>query len=534
MQGNMPTNERSSPDTCRLFVEMIKSLSPDHGVIDQIFLSVETIRERIDQAYNRICMDLPEINLEIHQTFQQASGTLDSLYAHGEIGVIENVVGDMEGSIRNLAFLIKPMRSHDVQVLETIELSYPNMESLLSMFEGSSICQDPDHDAGSLALKLAIERDNLVGIIQDALELENSLIEEAASIITDDARSVRCTLSSAIMILKDLVSRSNSMKEPILKIMSGLQAHDIVNQDITAISYGLQKMRSLRDIPGNRDDIMDAVLFQEQASSLSRDLISQLIKVLRKHGRELGREIGRIEDMVSRIKEDKDAVGEFLLMNRNGRSTFDLVISEVSAVFANIARKLDALRHLKESQQVQTDRLISLCDEFDQRISSGASLGGHREMLEAMSKTTFLFKSLAKMIKYGYGSLDLEEISERFAHEANAVKHELEEIKDLLMGTIRGIDTCAGRCTDAIKRFRADIDKLMMILDGNENIFDGLSSFAHSMGSMRDDISRQMSLDRREIFTQEFKDILSRLRNPHSNSLAAGEDHGLEDGLVLF
>ncbi|HQI02700.1 MAG TPA: hypothetical protein PLA18_15595, partial [Deltaproteobacteria bacterium] len=108
MQGNMPTNERSSPDTCRLFVEMIKSLSPDHGVIDQIFLSVETIRERIDQAYNRICMDLPEINLEIHQTFQQASGTLDSLYAHGEIGVIENVVGDMEGSIRNLAFLIKP------------------------------------------------------------------------------------------------------------------------------------------------------------------------------------------------------------------------------------------------------------------------------------------------------------------------------------------------------------------------------------------------------------------------------------------
>jgi hypothetical protein len=155
-------------------------------------------------------------------------------------------------------------------------------------------------------------------------------------------------------------------------------------------------------------------------------------------------------------------------------------------------------------------------------------------MLEAMSKTTFLFKSLAKMIKYGYGSLDLEEISERFAHEANAVKHELEEIKDLLMGSIRGIDTCAGRCTDAIKRFRADIDKLMMILDGNENIFDGLSSFAHSMGSMRDDISRQMSLDRREIFTQEFKDILSRLRNPHSNSLAAGEDHGLEDGLVLF
>jgi len=289
----------------------------------------------------------------------------------------------------------------------------------------------------------------------------------------------------------------------------------------------------LRDVPGNRDDVVDAVLFQEQASSLSRELISQLIKVVRRHGRELDQEIGRIEDTVSRIKEGKDAVGGFLL-SCNGSSTLDIVISETSGIFTHIAGKLEALVLLKESLQERTDHLISLCHGFDERISSGTSVGPQREMPEVVSEKTFLLISLAKTIEHGHDALDLKEVSERFGREADAIKCDLEEIRAPLIGSIRGIDTCFCRCTDAIRAFRKDIDKLTKMLDGNEDIFDGLSSFALSLGSIRDGMFRRMGLDRCDISTREFNDILSMLKNPHSNSLASGQDHEMDEGLEIF
>lgn len=313
--------------------------------------------------------------------------------------------------------------------------------------------------------------------------------------------------------------------------MSGLQTHDIVNQDIGIILSGLHMIRALREISGNDEDILDAILFQEQASTLSQDLISQVITVVKNHGRNLGQDIGCIEDTVSHIKEDKDAVGEFLLMNEDGKSTLDIVISEVSEAFTAVSGKLEALIPLKELQQAQTDGLVSLCDAFDTCISSAASAGLHRE---AMSGMTFPFKSLAKMIEHGYESHDLKERARKFSREADGVKCNLEEIKALLIESIRGIDTYSSRCADAIKRFGGDIEKIAMIIDGNENVFDGLNAFTRSMASIRDDAFPNMSLNQREIRAQEFRDILSRLKNPHSNSLVTGEDQETEEGLVLF
>ena len=231
-----------SGNTSLLFDKGTCITSSGHEKIARIESSLEAIRENIDQAYNHICMDLPEINMEIYRTFQQAFDTLDSLSAHGSIGKIENVVEGIENLLQNLLLRIKHLKSYDTRILDALQLTSRHMEAARNLIAKGSSDQIIDPGFRTRMKKFEEKKDELIRTIETILALEDDFITKIASCLGQDVRSLEYTLSSAVIILKDLITRSNSTKDPILKIMSGLQTHDIVNQDITTISLGLNKI----------------------------------------------------------------------------------------------------------------------------------------------------------------------------------------------------------------------------------------------------------------------------------------------------
>ncbi len=509
--------------------------APEYDKIALIGSSIEAIRENIDNAYNNICMDLPKINMEIYRTFQQAFDTLDSLSARGSVGRIEKVVEGIENLLQNLLTRIKGLKKSDTRILETLKIASLHMDAAKAMIEKGPSDQAVDPGFHTRMLKFEEKKDDLIRTIEIICALEDEFIEKITSHLDHDILSLHYTLSSAVIILKDLITRSNSTKEPILKIMSGLQTHDIVNQDITTISLGLDKIQASADMmKANPDAAMGTLLFQEKASQLSRELISQLITVIRDHGSELEKEIERIEDMVSQVKEDKDAIGDFLLMNKNMKSTFDIVITEVSQMFSDIAAGVDQLITIKEPQQTSTNQLSAFYNDLEKYVTTFSSGFLPSGMLDLVIKMVSPLKTQAPMMRYGTGSSELKEIFKDFQKQSDVACRSIDEIKDLLVGSIKGIDTYSGRCLSAITKFRLDIGNLMKTLEGSENILDDLQRFALSIAQMRQDIIDTDEKGRSELFADGFEDILFRLKNPHSSSLVSMETEDGDDGLTLF
>ncbi len=383
-------------------------------------------------------------------------------------------------------------------------------------------------------LKFSAKRDELIKEIAHNIELEEALISDITTRINQDAHSLEYTLSSAVVILKDLISRSNSMKEPILKIMSGLQTHDIVNQDIEIISKGLKIIHSFKDCTIDSTRVRPCLLFQERATSLSCNLISQLIEVIREHGTSLTQGIEHIEKMVSQVKEDKDAIGDFLLTNQSGESTFDIVISEVSALFRDLAARIHELGTLKESQQPMINQLSAFLNDLEQYAGT-CSIGVLPEgTMDGIFKMVAPLKAQARMMKFGSGAQDLSENMADFLKIMDQTRVNLQEIKKLLIGSIKGIDIYSDRCINAITRFKQDIQKLMTTLEGSDGVIEDLGVFVLYISRILDGIEDISESEELGALSEEHQEILYRLENPHSNSLMKSDGLNDEDGLTLF
>ncbi len=528
-------NKRSSPEKNPPgdHLDPAAGSSPDREIIAVISTSLSTIREKIDKAYNHICMDLPEINIEIYRTFQQAIDTLDSLSARGSANSIETIVEEIENNLQGILLRIRHLKNYDSKILEILKQSegyIQHVQGILNTPEG----EIPDHGYRGRTQEYMNKRSSLTLSLQDSLSAEDNTMNEISSRISQDVRSLEYSLSSAVIILKDLISRSGTMKGPILKIMSGLQTHDIVNQDIDTIFRSLKIIHSLMEEKGDESPSLSLLHFQTKASFLSRELILQLFDVIRRHGINLEQEIEDIEDMVSQVKEDKDAIGEFLLLNRSGKSTFDIVINEVSDMFHDLYGKIEALWRLKETQQESINQFCISSNDLEQYVTSNASRGLPQGTLDNILKITSPFKSQERMIKYGSGINDLKDDLGMINSTSRSTRKNLEDIKDLLIGSIKGIDTYSGRCLDAILRFKHDIRNLMTTIDGSDHIIDNLINLDSYLASILDRIPAYEPGSQDDSFTQEMRDILRRLETPHSNSLAEHDEDDLDMGLTLF
>jgi len=522
MHDSRPHSKKPpAPERKRALPRDRAALGPVPETILQMDASLESIRNRIDEAYNHICLDLPEINMEIYRTFQHASDTLDSLSAHVSTGTIAGVVEGIGITLRNVMIRTRRLRRHDARTLQTVMLT-------CGALPGSH------PGLGDGVERFISVRDDLRSTLETIIEHEEGLIETISSCLKKDLKSFEKTLSSVVAILKDLIFRSTSVKDPILKIMSGLQTHDIVNQDISTVSLGLRKMHSLMSAGAEADAQVDSLLFREKASFLSRGLVSQLIEVIRRHCRDLKDEIGRIESMVSRIKEDKDALNDFLLTSDDGKSTFDIATAEVLQMFADIITRIEDLSACKERQQALTRELTELSGGLDRQAMAHGPSSLTLDMLSAVEKMISRLRSDARMLKNDNGHKELRENLRALHKGSDLARHKLEEMKVLLMGSIRGIDTYSGRCTDAIGKFKQDIHELMTTLDGSDRLLKDLESITLYASRTRGSGPHMASQEPGRLLPEDLSDIIHRLENPHSSSLASKNDSDVDEGLTLF
>ncbi len=533
-------NELNSSDTAtaHLFVKAFHAAILDHEKVLRIAKALKAIQDRIDQAYTHICTDLPEINREILLTFQQATDTLDSLSSTGSSGAIEILIEHLNSFLQMLVLQVKRMRKitmRSLAELENIRLDTALGLDLsgVSSRETQGVVQSGPADLLSV---FTVAKNDLKEVLKRSLQLQNQCMEKLGDSQSHEVPSLAYSLNNIIGILRDLVSRSRLVKDPILKIMSGLQTHDIVNQDIATISCGLEKILSLMNTTEGNDQITDFLIFQEKASVLSLDLIIQLISVIRSHGRDLEEEIDRIEEMILQVKEDKDAVGGFLLLNTHEKSTLDIVLNETLEMFDSLASRFDSLAAMNSLKMIACSQMIAAWTDLEKTagavpardVSSPLPCEPPAGLISCMSSREWTGEEDAIMA-------GLERTPGEFRKARVFIRRSFDDIKRMLIQSIDGIDLYSARCLEAIGRFRRDIEGLMCTLDGNEAMLDDMSSLTRSIAAIRSDIGEHLAPQHGEILPLELHQIIYRLRNPHSDSLASEDAAESRDkGLTFF
>ncbi|MBN2297674.1 MAG: hypothetical protein JXM72_03725 [Deltaproteobacteria bacterium] len=510
----------------------------DHSRLVDIGSCIDAIQEKIDIAYGNLCMVLPQINMEIYRTFKKALDTLDSLSSKNSSGKIDSTLTYIKRLLETVCTNILHVVRHDSRIyaeLETLKIDLGSLEpDRVSLHTQSS---SPDQEILLRARKTMAYKDDLIRNIAAMKELADTIILDIDSYIHKDISSLEHTLNSMIFILKDLIERSNSTKDPIVEIMSGLQTHDIVNQDINNISTGLLKIKSLNIRQESSNVIPETMFFQKKASLLSHILINKLILVIRNHGSSLENEINRIEEIVSHVKEDKDTIADFLLVNEQRASTFDMVILEISEILDSLFVKINRFSSMMSAGK----------DILSNLVISGKEL--EESMAELMGSDTQLPVHVTRSIHRGLSVItsislmnnrsetdfiDIDRLIEEFTQSMYLITYNLKDIRALLIESIEGIDIYSRRCMDSISRFRQDITILLETLNGSDYILDELEAFSSSIGSSPIKIPDDNAIQGKEGISHELHDLLHRLENPHSNSLMRDKSDDPDEGMTLF
>lgn len=540
MRENKHDNELNSSDAAAapLFVKAFHAAILDHEKVMRIATSLKAIQVRIDQAYTHICTDLPVINREILLTFQQATDTLDSLSSTRSSGTIEIMIEHLNSFLRMLVLQVKSMKKITARSLAALENTRFGAEDgfYLSAEPSRETQRAVPHGLADHLSALRGARNDLKEVLERSLQLQKQCLEKLGHSESHGASPLAYSLNSIIGILRDLVTRSRLVKDPFLKIMSGLQTHDIVNQDIATISCGLEKILSLMSTTGSKDQITDFLIFQEKASVLCLDLIVQLVSVIRSHGRGLKEEIDRIEKMISQVKEDKDAIGGFLLLNTHGKSTLDIVSNEILEMLDSLASRFDSLAAMNSLKMIASSQMMAAWTDLEKAAGAvPARDASSPRPCEPQTGLISCMRSREWAAEEDAVVAGLEGMPGEFRKARGFIRHCFDDIKGMLIQSIDGIDLYSARCMEAIGRFRRDIEGLMSTLDGSEAMLDDMRSLTRSIAAIRSDIGEHLAPYHREILSLELLQIIYRLRNPHSDSLVSEDAaESRDNGLTFF
>jgi hypothetical protein len=517
--------------------DTFSSQSIDREKLTRIGASVIIIQEKIDQAYNHLCMILPKINMEIYRTFKKAFDTLDFLSSQGSNGKIDSTLTYIENLLETVNTNVLHVLRQDSRIYEVMEILKNHFETIAELEQEFSSANNEElpQEIRMRYRELISIKDDLINNIKTIQSLEETMVLDIDSHIHKNIKSLEYTLSSMIFILKDLITRSNSTKKPILRIISDLQTHDIVNQDINNISHGLSKIQSLGDHKEDQNKIIEEIFFQERVSLLSSILMKQLILAIRNHGSRLTDEIDQIEKIVVHVKEDKDNIADFLLLNEQRESTLDIVSLEISQMLSSILSKLITFANIKESRTDLFSRLVFSGNRLEQQMSLLQNSGGvvSDKLSFSIHKIISGIKYLNYMFRYENDLVDIDHLIQDYMKAVRIINFNLESIKALFIESIEGIDNYSKKCMDSISRFRHDINSLLETLDGSDHLLDELKEYSCSISSIRQKFSENENHDQPEITTSELHDLLYRLENPHCNALKKS-DENFEEGITFF
>jgi len=541
--------------------------------------TLETIRAdlaRFNASLELFCRKLgrvlPDISTEINNTYRKASQTMDSLISENPAGPIEITVSALDVS---LARIDKHLRDHKAEEtrmskdLEAFRAGMPAAQAAVEEFQrrldelaalhmlevsaDSALAARQAEDVNDrvravagIIRELAAHQSRLSENIETAAGLRAGIISTVEMHTSQDVNALKDTLGTVIMILKDLIARSNATKVPIQTIMTALQIHDIVRQDTENILAMLERLQVLAEEANHPES--DA--FRHQALTVSGSLLFDISTIVHDHVQTIARQIEGLHEIIAGVKADKIHLAELLLINTQGRSTLDRALAEIAAMFQDLTERLSILASLGKRRSEMLQASHDLIDELHQ--ISQAALQDSRTLAEAC-KTHDLHRiaslqASGQNMQSAIAALALPPVQPAPAEDAQtrdaaeecialiqddtqALRGSLLEIKHVLVDSIDGINDYANRCMLAVLRFKRRMQRLNLFVARLPDIARTLITLA----GLPDETPQTADSS-----DAELKDLLMLLYNPHIKTVnrpAAdhGEDTPLDDGgLTLF
>lgn len=543
---------------------------------------INTELMRINASLELFCRKLgdvlPAISLEIYKTSQKATETMDSLTSIIPAGLIEITLHALEKHLSAVEMQLCGNTAEDANFLERIRALQMRLSDAPPCFvrmhdlalalhlqlndlpPGDERHAEAVQLAGDLAqhcarmlsdIRVLINRNpEFAKCLQDMEDIQNTVVREVRHHTRHGIGALKETLTVTITIFKDLITRANATKAPIHRIMTALQVHDIVRQDIENIQAALSVMST----PEVVENPCHALSFLEQASLASATLLDEIRTVVDNQSNAIDTDIQIIHETVSGVKNDKIHLAEFLLQNSRDESTIDTAMTEITVMMQTLMGNLrilmdvtqDSLDHLhamRESMRgldvtslAAIEKLIALTEINPS--SATASIRTLKEVAETVRSEVVGLKVCLPQ-DWFHKTHDVETLRQLSAqvHKGEVdIRGNLDEIKNLLIDSIEGINAYAQRCMGSIRRFKRRMERIQRLLERISAIAAELTGFGATARENQSLLSAD-NASTREFEEPQLVSILSVLDRPHIRTLTdkpLPEEVLMDDGLTLF
>ncbi len=503
------------------------------GQLASIRKSIESATASIDNFYYDLGLILPDINLEIYKTNNKAAATLDSLRSESTDGKIDLAIEMISNELAAVLQKLHDINSQDSRVMDAVCLLGNLLGRSSSAIEQLALIDRPGEDFKHLLQKLT-NVDHELGTLHAELsdpmkkisEMEISLLESLKDHIDDDIQSLNETLGGILYVLKDLVKRTDSAKPPILNIMTSLQIHDIISQDLANIHRGLGESEEASVNLSNPENLK----FTESVIIYSSDLINSIIDILTTETEKIRLETNHLLQITTSERDDKVLLSDYLLENREQLSSFDAAISEFCDTLSNIQSRLELLAankwlipgHLHELAK-KAELMMTLCIDIKQTTSTNTDY--LNPVISALNDICSLHEKLD-----GYSLKDLKAFIEHINEVITNVLLELSDIKTIMLDSIAGVDGYCQRSLNYISQFKKTIDSSRIFIEELYHVEKKIKDFA---GADVNSNGIPAALPDANFSSDRMQHTINRLALPHISTINQPEED-LEDGITLF
>lgn len=537
---------------------------------------------RINTSLESFCRKLgdvlPAISLEIYKTSQKSTETMDSLASVVPAGLIEITLHNLAKHLNGVELQIGGYSATDMNFLERIRSVQMHLSDVPLCFgqihdqalslstqlnigpyekdkqaEATQLVNDlVQHSAQMLsALRILIDRiPSLAEGLQRMEDIQTAVIHDVRHHTRHGVRALRDTLTVIITIFKDLIDRAEATKPPIHRIMTALQVHDIVRQDIENIQAALSIMGAIDAI----ENPAHAITFQKQASQASATLLDEIGTVVRNQACMVDTDIHAIQEIVSGVKSDKMHLAEFLLQNAREETTIDTAIKEITGMMHAVT---DNLMELIDVTQQSLDHIHAVRESIhDLDTASLAAIETLIKLTEAIPSSSIsalrALKGIAEAVRSEVARLKaclpqdwfhkthdvetLRQLASQVHKGEDDIRSNLDEIKHLLITSIEGINAYALRCMGSIRRFKRRMERVQRLLERISAIARELDDIASTTSTLSAG-STVSSNCAQEPGDPHMIKILAALDRPHIMTLTdkpCPEEALLDEGLTLF
>lgn len=497
--------------------------------ISRLHASLEAIRQRIEDAYSLISTDLPGISRELISAFDQAGEALDDL-SRGESG---GMIGRLQAFLDSLEERVGLMRNTTMHSIETLHNARQLFSAPWAAPTAASLETQPASDSGRAGpgSSLIDAADALEKLLEESLDLQGYCLGRIQRCALHSIPSLANSVSNIAVILQDLASRSNAMEAILHRTMTSLQTHDIIDQDIAAISGGLQEAFLGVIRVGRGDGNTGILCFLEQFSTLSLDLMTRIFSVIRTHGLNLEHYMDRIEESLNNINEGVDALNSFFFLSTGGKSFLDILGAEMSEAIQDLEQLIGSL----EDRIARLDAARSQLSRTRAELESGDITFTEGAVRDELARLAYILESTASQAHLQSTGNRIQELRVEFREAHEWLRSSFVGIRKLLIDALAGINLPTTRCLEAIGSVRGDIRDLEGISDQAGCFLQEMQDVAYSISSIRKGLSDHPGRGEGCKLTHDLERIVDRLKNPHSNLLATeGEACRKDSDLTIF